>query len=80
MVGQRLQSCLGASRSNIEYPKRLPLVDRGRSVKLDIAELRWSRRAARLLPEADVTVTNCFWLPWLLRSRDGTRFEGGSAS
>jgi glycosyltransferase involved in cell wall biosynthesis len=49
--------------------RRLPLVDRGRNVRIDILrDLFWSRRAARLLPEADVTVTNCFWLPWLLRS------------
>ncbi len=49
--------------------RRLPLIDRGRSVKIDILrDLGWSRRAARLLPDADVTVTNCFWLPWLLRS------------
>ena len=59
----------GESIENIEY-RRLPLIDRGRSVKLDILrDFGWSRRAARLLPEADVTVTNCFWLPWLLRSR-----------
>ncbi len=49
--------------------RRLPLIDRGRSVKIDILrDFGWSRRAARLLPDADVTVTNCFWLPWLLRS------------
>ena len=59
----------GESIEGIEY-RRLPLIDRGRSVKLDILrDFGWSRRAARLLPEADVTVTNCFWLPWLLRSR-----------
>jgi glycosyltransferase involved in cell wall biosynthesis len=49
--------------------RRLPLIDRGRSVKIDILrDFGWSRRAAGLLPDADVTVTNCFWLPWLLRS------------
>ena len=49
--------------------RRLPLIDRGRSVKIDILrDFGWSWRAARLLPDADVTVTNCFWLPWLLRS------------
>ncbi len=49
--------------------RRLPLLDRARNVKIDILrDFGWSRRAARLLPEADVTVTNCFWLPWLLRS------------
>ena len=50
--------------------RRLPLLDRARSVKIDIIrDLFWSRRATKLLPEADVTVSNCFWLPWLLRSR-----------
>ncbi|MCP4835108.1 MAG: glycosyltransferase family 4 protein [Phycisphaera sp.] len=54
---------------DVEY-RRLPLLDRARNVKVDILrDFGWSRRAARLLPEADVTVTNCFWLPWLLRSR-----------
>ena len=59
----------GDAIDGIPY-RRLPLIDRGRSVKIDILrDLGWSRRAARLLPDADVTVTNCFWLPWLLRSR-----------
>ena len=59
----------GDTIDGIPY-RRLPLIDRGRSVKIDILrDLGWSRRAARLLPDADVTVTNCFWLPWLLRSR-----------
>ena len=50
--------------------RRLPLLDRGRNVRFDILrDFFWSRKAAKLLPEADVTVTNCFWLPWLLRSR-----------
>ena len=54
---------------DVEY-RRLPLLDRARNVKVDILrDFGWSRRAARLLPESDVTVTNCFWLPWLLRSR-----------
>lgn len=58
----------GDEIAGIPY-RRLPLVDRGRSVKIDILrDFGWSRRAARLLPDADVTVTNCFWLPWLLRS------------
>ena len=58
----------GETIEGIPY-RRLPLIDRGRSVKIDILrDFGWSRRAARLLPEADVTVTNCFWLPWLLRS------------
>lgn len=59
----------GEAIEGIPY-RRLPLIDRGRSVKLDIVrDFGWSRRAARLLPDAEVTVTNCFWLPWLLRSR-----------
>ncbi|MCP4895079.1 MAG: hypothetical protein GY911_14865, partial [Actinomycetales bacterium] len=58
----------GSSIAGVEY-RRLPLLDRGRSVRGDvIRDFGWSRRAARLLPDADVTVTNCFWLPWLLRS------------
>lgn len=58
----------GDAIEGIPY-RRLPLIDRGRSVKLDILrDFGWSRRAARLLPDADVTVTNCFWLPWILRS------------
>ena len=58
----------GETIEGIPY-RRLPLIDRGRSVKIDILrDFGWSRRAARLLPDADVTVTNCFWLPWLLRS------------
>ncbi len=49
--------------------RRLPLLGRSRSVRFDVLrDFLWSRRAARLLPEADVTVTNCFWLPWMLRS------------
>ncbi len=48
---------------------RLPLLDRGSSVKMDIVrDFGWSRSARALLPQADVTVTNCFWLPWILRS------------
>ena len=59
----------GERIDGIEY-RRLPLLDRARNVKVDILrDFGWSRRAARLLPDADVTVTNCFWLPWLLRSR-----------
>ena len=59
----------GPSIGGVEY-RRLPLLARGRSVKGDvIRDFGWSRRAAKLLPDADVTVTNCFWLPWILRSR-----------
>lgn len=53
---------------DLEY-RRLPLLNRASNVKIDILRDHfWSRRAARLLPDADVTITNCFWLPWLLRS------------
>ena len=59
----------GEKVDGIEY-RRLPLLDRARNVKIDILrDFGWSRKASRLLPDADVTVTNCFWLPWLLRSR-----------
>lgn len=58
----------GPAIDGVTY-RRLPLLARGRSVRGDvIRDFGWSRRAARLLPDADVTVTNCFWLPWLLRS------------
>ena len=59
----------GDTVDGLEY-RRLPLLNRARNVKIDILrDFRWSWKASRLLPDADVTVTNCFWLPWLLRSR-----------
>ncbi len=58
----------GERIGDIEY-RRLPLLNRARNVKIDVLrDFAWSRKAARLLPDADVTVTNCFWLPWILRS------------
>ena len=58
----------GNSIDGVEF-LRLPLLDRGSSVKMDILrDFGWSRSARRLLPPADMTVTNCFWLPWILRS------------
>jgi len=47
---------------------RLPRWNRTGSTKVDlIKDLCHSNNAWRALPEADVTVTNCFWLPVLLR-------------
>lgn len=59
----------GEGWDGIAY-RRLPLLDRsGRLWKDVLRDFAWSRRAKRLLPEADVTVTNCVWLPWLLGRR-----------
>lgn len=47
---------------------RAPRWRRTGSTNLDLLkDLGYSWRAWRRLPEADVTVTNCFWLPALLR-------------
>ena len=55
----------------------LPLLDRsGRLWKDVLRDFSWSRRAKRLLPEADVTVTNCVWLPWLLGRRGSAARRG----
>ena len=57
--------------------RRLPLLDRsGRLWKDVLRDFSWSRRAKRLLPEADVTVTNCVWLPWLLGRRGSAARRG----
>lgn len=57
--------------------RRLPLLDRsGRLWKDVLRDLGWSRRARRLLPDADVTVTNCVWLPWLLGRRGSAARRG----
>ena len=48
---------------------RLPGPDRSGSVKRDVLfrDSMYSFRAWRRLPPADITVSNCFWLPLLLR-------------
>ncbi len=47
--------------------RRLPLLGRSGRTWIDvIRDFGWSRRAKSILPESDVTVTNCVWLPWLL--------------
>lgn len=57
--------------------RRLPLLDRsGRLWKDVLRDFAWSRRAKRLLPDADVTVTNCVWLPWLLGRRGSAARRG----
>ncbi|MDZ4756343.1 MAG: glycosyltransferase family 4 protein [Phycisphaerae bacterium] len=53
--------------NDVQYV-RLPRWNRTGSTKVDlIKDLCHSNNAWRALPEADVTVTNCFWLPVLLR-------------
>lgn len=55
------------TRGGIRY-LRLPRRGRTGSTRLDlIKDLGYSISARRRLPAADVTVTNCFWLPILLR-------------
>ncbi|MGA1400350.1 MAG: glycosyltransferase, partial [Phycisphaerales bacterium] len=47
--------------------RRLPLLGRSGRTWIDvIRDFGWSRRAKSILPESEVTVTNCVWLPWLL--------------
>jgi glycosyltransferase involved in cell wall biosynthesis len=47
---------------------RLPRWNRTGSTKLDLVkDFFYSTGARRVLPPADVTVTNCFWLPAILR-------------
>lgn len=59
----------GEGWDGIAY-RRLPLLDRSGRTWIDVLrDLGWSRRARRLLPPADVTVTNTFWLPRLLGGR-----------
>ncbi len=49
---------------------RVKGADRSGSIYIDlIRDLPYSLRARRVLPEADVTITNCFWLPALLRGK-----------
>ena len=56
----------GEGWDGIAY-RRLPLLDRSGRTSIDVLrDFGWSRRAKRLLPPAEVTVTNCVWLPWLL--------------
>jgi len=59
----------GEGWDGIAY-RRLPLIDRSGRIWQDVLrDFGWSRKAKRLLPEADVTVTNSFWLPRLLGGR-----------
>ncbi len=56
----------GEGWDGIAY-RRLPLIDRSGRTWIDVLrDFGWSRRAKSLLPPADVTVTNTFWLPRLL--------------
>ncbi|MGA1394185.1 MAG: glycosyltransferase family 4 protein, partial [Phycisphaerales bacterium] len=56
----------GEGWDGIAY-RRLPLLGRSGRTSLDvIRDFGWSRKAKAALPEADVTVTNCVWLPSLL--------------
>jgi glycosyltransferase involved in cell wall biosynthesis len=59
----------GEGWDGIAY-RRLPLLGRSGRTSLDvIRDFGWSRKAKAALPEADVTVTNCVWLPSLLGRR-----------
>lgn len=63
----------GEGWDGIAY-RRLPLLDRSGRTSIDvIRDFGWSRKAKSTLPDADVTVTNCVWLPRLLG-------RGGSAA
>jgi glycosyltransferase involved in cell wall biosynthesis len=65
-------------REGVSY-RRLPRFARTGSTGRDLVkDLVHSWRAARILPDADVTVTNCFWLPFLLRFMPGTRERIGA--
>jgi glycosyltransferase involved in cell wall biosynthesis len=55
-------------------PRRIDLPGECRSgwIQIDLLrDIRYSRRAAAILPPADITVTNCFWLPVILGRRPG---------
>ena len=53
--------------------ERLTRMRRSGNLKLDLAkDMLYSLRILRRLPPADVTVTNAFWLPWLM-TRGPTR-------
>jgi glycosyltransferase involved in cell wall biosynthesis len=59
----------GEGWDGIAY-RRLPLLGRSGRTSLDvIRDFGWSRKAKAALPEADITVTNCVWLPSLLGRR-----------
>ena len=68
------------SRAVAQFPKeetiegvrhvRVPGFDTPRSLPwLKILDLIYSVRARAVLPQADIVVTNTFWLPMLLRDR-----------
>ena len=66
----------GEGWEGVSY-RRMPLLDRsGRLWRDVLRDLGWSRRARRLLPDADVTITNCVWLPWLLGGPSARRRLG----
>jgi len=47
---------------------KIPGKSRSGSIWVDLMrDLPYSRQAREVLPEADITITNCFWLPMLLR-------------
>ena len=59
--------------------RRLPRYARTGSTRRDLVkDLAYSLRAIHGLPDADVTVTNCFWLPALLRFMPRTRRRIGA--
>ena len=59
--------------------RRLPRYARTGSTRRDLVkDFAYSLRALRNLPDADVTVTNCFWLPAMLRFAPATRRRIGA--
>lgn len=65
-------------RDGVAY-RCLPRFARTGSTRRDLVkDLAYSLRAIRALPDADVTVTNCFWLPALVRFLPTTRRRIGA--
>lgn len=65
-------------RDGVRY-RRLPRYGRTGSTRRDLAkDFVYSLRALRKLPDADVTVTNCFWLPAMLRFAPAARRRVGA--
>jgi glycosyltransferase involved in cell wall biosynthesis len=65
-------------RDGVRY-RRLPRYARTGSTRRDLVkDFAYSLRALRNLPDADVTVTNCFWLPAILRFTPVTRRRIGA--
>ena len=49
---------------------KIPAKARSGLIAMDIMrDLPYSKRAKELLPKADITITNCFWLPIMMRKQ-----------